>query len=110
MQPILFIALTTGACAMAHYSIVFLEPEKASFLKAVAFNALLVVGSNIARSAGFNPEPLLEWTVYLLLAAGLVWALYKLKPINTITVGACYVAGSYALAHAASFGANTFTG
>jgi len=102
MNPIYFVALTLSACAIAHYSIAFLEPAKASVFKAVGLNAFLVIGSNVARWSGFGPDPILEWVVYFVITAILVRALYKLKVLNSVTVGACYVAGSYALALAFS--------
>ena len=108
MNPVLFFTVTLSASAIAHYSIVFLEPAKASVLKAVALNALLVIGSNLARSSGFSPEPILEWAVYIVVTAGFVRALYRLKLLNSVTVGACYVAGSYVLAHAVDAATNTF--
>lgn len=107
MNPILFVALTLSACAIAHYSVAFLEPAKASVLKAVAFNAVLVLGANVAMRGGFNPGPVLQWTVYILIAAGLARVLYRLKLLNSVTVAACYVAGSYALAQVVSVGALT---
>ncbi len=89
-----------SACAIAHYSVVFLEPAKASWLKATTIGVLLVIGSNIARWSGFHPLPMVEWSVYIVITGGFVGALYKLKPLNSFTVGACYVAGSYVLAYA----------
>jgi hypothetical protein len=100
MNPILFIALSMTACAIAHYSVVFLEPSKASWFKAMALGVFTVVGSNVARWNGFSAAPILEWMVYIVVTGGFVWALYKLKPLNNLTVGACYVAGSYLLVHA----------
>lgn len=98
MNPFFFVALTLSACAIAHYSVVFLEPDKASVLKAAALSAFLVIGSNVARSSGFSPDPLFEWAAYIVATAVLVRMLYKLKLLNSVTVGACYVAGSYVLA------------
>jgi hypothetical protein len=110
MNPILFVAATLSASAIAHYSIVFLEPAKASMFKAIAMNALLVIGSSVARSSGFGTSPILEWIVYSVLAGSLVHALYKLKLLNSFTVGASYVAGSYALAHAVNAATNSLIG
>ena len=98
MNPILFMMLTMSACAIAHYSVVFLEPSKASSFKAATLGILPVIGSNLAHGAGFQPTPVLEWTIYIAITAGLARTLYGLKPLNNVTVGACYVAGSYVLA------------
>ena len=108
MNPVVFVALTMSACATAHYSVVFLEPSKASWYKATTLSVLLVIGSNIAHWSGFNPLPLLEWIVYVVVTGGFVGALYKLKPLNSFTVGACYVAGSYVLANAVHLDVNAF--
>lgn len=110
MNSVLFIALTVSACAIAHYSVVFLEPAKASAFKAIALSAFLVIGSNVARWSGFDPEPILEWAVYIVITAGFARALYQLKLLNCVTVGACYVAGSYVLAVVVGAGANRFAG
>jgi hypothetical protein len=101
MNPLLFIGLTLSACAVVHFSVAFLEPAKASMAKAVALSALVVVGSNVARWVGFSPGPILQWTVYIVVTACCVRLLYKLKSLNSVTVGACYVAGSYVLAQVA---------
>ena len=108
MNPLFFFGLTFSACAVTHYSVVFLEPTKASWLKALTIGALLLIGSNIARWSGFNPLPMLEWMVYIVVTGGFVGALYRLRPLNSFTVGACYVAGSYVLAHAAHFQVSGF--
>jgi len=100
MNPVFFVTLTMSACAVAHYSVVFLEPSKASWGKATMLGVFLVIGSNVAHWSGFNPIPMLEWIVYIVVTGGFVGALYKLKPLNSFTVGACYVAGSYVLAQA----------
>lgn len=108
MNSIQFVALSIIACAIAHYSVVFLEPLKASWFKASTLGILLMLGSNVARWTGFNVEPILEWFIYIVVAGGFVWSLYKLKPLNSLTVGGCYVAGSYVLAHAVHFSAGAF--
>jgi hypothetical protein len=108
MNPLFFLGLTFSACAVTHYSVLFLEPTKASWMKALTIGVFLVVGSNIARWSGFNPVPMLEWIVYIVVTGGFVGALYKLRPMNSFTVGACYVAGSYVLAYAAHINAGSF--
>jgi hypothetical protein len=45
---------------------------------------------------------MLEWAIYIALTACCVRILYKMKLFNSITVGTCYVAGSYVLAQAAA--------
>lgn len=109
MNPFFFLTLTVSACAIAHYSIVFLEPSRASWFKATILGVSLVIGSNLANWAGFNPTPLLEWIVYIAVASGYAWSLFKLKPLNSVTVGTCYVAGSYVLARTVHLGLSAFS-
>jgi hypothetical protein len=103
MNPLLFVALTLSAGAVVHGSVIFLERDKASMFKAMAISALIVSGSNVARWLGLSPEPILEWIVYIAVTAYCVRILYRLKLLNSITVGTCYVAGSYVLAQATGF-------
>jgi hypothetical protein len=100
MNPLLFLGLTLSASAVAHYSVVFLEPHKASVLKAMALNILVVALSNIARWTDLSFQPAAEWLVYVVVTAACVQGLYKLKSHNCLTVGTCYVAGSFVLAQA----------
>jgi len=110
MNLLLFVALTLSACAIAHSSVAFLEPAKASVFKALALNAVLVIGSNIATWSGFKTDAMLELLVYIVVAAGLVRVLYRLKLLNSVTVAGCYVAGSYVLARAGSSLQSAFGG
>ena len=103
MNPLLFFGLTLSACAVVHYCVVLLEPAKASMFKAMTLSVLVVSSSNFAQGFGFSPDPILEWVVYIVVAACGARALYKLKLLNSVTVGTCYVAGSYALAQFAVF-------
>ena len=98
MNAVQFIALSLAACAIAHYSVVFLEPAKACWLKATILGVMVVFESNLARWSGFDTTPLLEWSIYNVVTGAIVRALYNLKPLNNLTVGASYVAGSYVLA------------
>jgi hypothetical protein len=100
MNPLLFVGLTLSASAVVHYSVRFLERDKTSMFKAMAISALVVSGSNVAGWVGFSSGPIFEWLVYTAATACCVRILYKLKLSNSITVGTCYVAGSYVLAHA----------
>ena len=110
MNPVLFVALTFSACAVAHYSVVFLEPAKSSVLKAGMLNLFLVVGSNAIHWTGATPGPVLEWCIYITGATVIARVLFKLKFTNCITVGACYVAGSYVLAHGIGAASSWFVG
>jgi hypothetical protein len=108
MNPLSFLGLTLAASAVTHCSVRFLEPERASLLKAVALNALLVIGANFAHWSGARPDPVVEWIVYVVVTAACVRSLYRLKPFNSVTVGACYVAGSYVLAQVAASRMSSF--
>ena len=100
MNPLLFLGLTLSASAVVHYSVVFLEPRKASLLKAMALNILVVGASHAARGTDIVAQPAAEWLFYIAITALCVQALYKLKSLNSLTVGTCYVAGSFVLAQA----------
>src|SRR5262245_22261301 len=101
MNPalLLLIAITIVAIAIAHYAVVFLEKPKASWWKAIVLVVIFAVGNNLALRVGLNLPILLHWVAYILIVAGVVWALYRLKPFHNVTVAACYVVGRFALVY-----------
>jgi hypothetical protein len=103
MELFLLITVTVAAIAIAHYSVVFLEPAKASWWKAAALVIIFAVGNNIAKRFSPGLPILLHWALYILVVAGIVWALYRLKPFHNITVAGCYVVGRFALVYSIRF-------
>ena len=100
MIVIFVLAAWTIALAIAHYSVVFIEPSKASWSKAIAFVFLFSVATYVTRRLHLEVEPIVMWVAYIVATAGLVRLIYRLKPLNNFTVGASYVVGRYLLVYA----------
>lgn len=96
------LVLFSLATAIAHLSVVFLERPKASLWKAVGVVISFMVFNNLAlRFAPDVPAPL-QWVIYIGFVTLVVWALFRLKPMNNVTVAACYVVGRWALVYGVS--------
>jgi hypothetical protein len=81
---------------------VFIERPKASLWKAAALVLAFTVFNNLVQRLSIELPAPSEWAIYIAFAAMVVWALFKLKPINNLTVGVCYVVGRWALVYFAS--------
>ena len=102
MGLLLLIAITVAAVAVAHYSVVFLEPSKASWWKAIALVVIFAICKNLMHYFDIRLPAVVDWVLYVAATAGVVWTLYRLKPLHNITVGACYVVGRFALVYSVS--------
>ena len=102
MGLLLLIAITAATVAIAHYSVVFLEPSKASWWKAGVLVITFGICNAVAKRMGLHLPLLLHWMLYIGGVAGVVWALYRLKPLHNITVAGCYVVGRFILVYSVS--------
>ena len=99
---LLILATSVAAVAIAHYSVVFLEPSKASWWKAVALVIIFAVGNNLLKRLHLEIPVVLHWALYIVAVAAVVWALYRLKPFHNVTIAGCYVVGRFALVYLAT--------
>lgn len=102
MAELFILVLFSAAVAIAHFSVRFIEPRKASLWKAVGVVLAFMVFNNLAQRY-LPPLPsVLHWILYIAFTTFLVWILFRLKPIHNFTVAACYVVGRWALMYAVS--------
>jgi hypothetical protein len=99
MTILLIIVTTLAAMAIAHYAVLFLEPPKASWWRAVALVVVFAIGNNLIRRLSLDIPVLLHWALYIAAVAGVVWFFYRLKPLHNFTVAGCYVVGRFALVY-----------
>jgi hypothetical protein len=102
MALLFILGLFAAALAIAHFSVVFIERPKASWWKAAVVVLLFMVFNNLARRISLELPAPAEWAIYVAFMTFVVWALFRLKPMNNVTVAACYVVGRWALVYAVS--------
>lgn len=95
MAPLLLlVAVWVAAVVVAHYSVVLVERNKASWWKAAALAVSFSILGSMAARYGPDAPPLLRWLLYFAVVSILVWTLFRLKPLNNLAVAACYLGGS----------------
>jgi phosphate starvation-inducible membrane PsiE len=102
MALLFILVLFAAAVAIAHFSVLFIERPKASLWKAAGVVLLFMVFNNVAQRFSLELPAPAEWVIYIAFAAFVVWVLFRLKPLNNVTVAACYVVGRWALVYAVS--------
>ena len=102
MALLFILVLFAAAVAIAHLSVVFIEPSKASLWKAAGVVLLFMVFNNLAQRLSPELPAPAEWVIYIGFVTLIVWALFRLKPVNNFTVAASYVVGRWALVYAVS--------
>jgi hypothetical protein len=102
MTLLFIVILFAAAVAIAHATVLFIERPKASWWKAAAVVVSFTLFNNLAHRFALEMPTALEWIVYVAFVAFVVWVLFRLKPLNNLTVAACYVVGRWALVYAVS--------
>jgi hypothetical protein len=100
MTLLFILALFAAAVAIAHFSVVFIERPKASLWKAAGVVLLFMAFNNLKQRLSLELPAPAEWVLYVAFMTFIVWALFRLKPMNNFTVAACYVVGRWALVYA----------
>ncbi len=84
MTLLFILLLFAAAVAIAHLTVLFIERPKASLWKAAVVVLSFTVFNNLAQR--FSPElpTLVQWVVFIGFVALIVWALFRLKPMNNL--------------------------
>lgn len=80
-----------------HYSVYFLDAQKASPRKAAGVVLCAFILNNLILFLGGHLHPLVAWVAPILSTLVAVWGIYKLKPIHSLTVVGCCVASRLAV-------------
>ena len=88
---------------LIHYSVYFLERDKASPKKAAAILFIVLIVDNIFSPFEVSLPEWSQWIISITMISVLVWWLFRLKPYNVITVATVYVVGVYAKTYLLSY-------
>jgi hypothetical protein len=96
MAAIILIVLTTISFCLVHFSIYFLEREKASGRKAGVVLLCFFLFNNSIRYLGIEMPWPVEWASYIGFVSVVIWLLFRLKPLHSVTAATFYLVGRMA--------------
>jgi len=102
MAIITIILLISISLSLVHFGVYFLERDKASVRKAGVVIVSFSIFNNAFSYLGIQIPVAIETVLYIGLVSLLIWYLFKIKPLNSVTVATLYLVGRMAAVYLVS--------
>ncbi len=102
MVMITLTLLIVTSLFLVHFSVYFFDKNKASIRKAGVVVLSFVIFNNLVLFTGLSMPLVLSWVLYITFVSAMIWWLYRLPPISTLSVATFYLVSRMAVTYGIS--------